>query len=121
MLQLLKQGAAGAAALLLACAAVALLILSLSLLVGMAAAGLLAAAGLFLGAPKESRETVKALIASVTGWIADLKGIVESAGATLLAALGKAEPPSSSAAPAQAAESTKKSEAADASRQPPAP
>ena len=69
----------GLAALLLSAAAISLLFFAGALLIGIAAAALLAA-GLYLAAPENARKTFSLLIERIDAWIAAMQAIVDSAG-----------------------------------------
>ena len=70
----------GLAALLLSAAAVSLLLFAGALLLGIAAAARLAAAGLYLAAPENARKTFSLLVERIDAWIAAMQSIVDNAG-----------------------------------------
>ena len=80
----------GLAALLLSAAALSLLLFAGALLLGLAAVVLIAAAGLFLAAPDESKQTLQRFMSRIDEWIGAMKGIVESAGEVVLTLMGAA-------------------------------
>lgn len=80
----------GLAALLLSAAALSLLLFAGALLLGLAAVVLIAAAGLFLAAPDESKQTLQGFMSRIDEWISAMKGIVESAGDVVLTLMGAA-------------------------------
>ena len=89
MKSLLAKGVTGIAALLLVAAAIALIVYSFAILLGIAAVLGLVAAGIFIGAPQDAKSLVREIIEAVGKWLSDFERIVANAGDMMLTALGR--------------------------------